>query len=161
MRDSASPVQVPTTRDFAATTFVVEDGRTLLLWHLKTRAWLPPGGHVEPNELPDDAAVREVHEETGLTVELLGETRRWGTVGVLRRPFCVLLERIAPGHEHVDLIYYARVTGGILRLDPREASAHRWCTSEDLGGADIAEDIRILGREALAAVTAGPQPGSG
>jgi ADP-ribose pyrophosphatase YjhB (NUDIX family) len=33
----------------------------LLVYHRKLAMWLPPGGHVEPNELPDDAAVREVH----------------------------------------------------------------------------------------------------
>jgi 8-oxo-dGTP pyrophosphatase MutT (NUDIX family) len=32
--------------------------------------WLPPGGHIDPHELPHDAAVREVHEETGLAVAL-------------------------------------------------------------------------------------------
>jgi 8-oxo-dGTP pyrophosphatase MutT (NUDIX family) len=37
--------------------------------------WLPPGGHVERGEIPDNAAVREVFEETGLNVELVGEKR--------------------------------------------------------------------------------------
>ena len=32
-------------------------------------------GHIEKDELPDDAAVREVLEETGIEVELLGERR--------------------------------------------------------------------------------------
>jgi ADP-ribose pyrophosphatase YjhB (NUDIX family) len=139
------------TRDFAATTFVVVDGRTLLLWHRKTQAWLPPGGHLEPDELPDEAAVREVREETGLIVELLGERQRWGTVEVLRRPVCILLEQIDPGHQHVDLIYFGRVVGGALSVNPEEAAGSRWCTAEELGGPEIAEDIRVLGRQALAA----------
>ena len=62
----------PITRDFTATTFVVEGDSTLLLWHNKVEAWLPPGGHIDPGELPEEAAVREVAEETGLRVELLG-----------------------------------------------------------------------------------------
>jgi 8-oxo-dGTP pyrophosphatase MutT (NUDIX family) len=39
-----------------------------MLKHKKLGKWLPPGGHIEPNELPDDAACREVLEETGLKV---------------------------------------------------------------------------------------------
>ena len=74
------------TRDFTATTFVVDAGATLLLLHKKLGAWLPPGGHIGPNELPEDAAVREVREETGLEVELLGSSRQMGSVAILIQP---------------------------------------------------------------------------
>jgi hypothetical protein len=47
--------QTPT-RDFTVAVFVVHQGRVLLHFHEKLRRWLPPGGHIEPNELPDDAA---------------------------------------------------------------------------------------------------------
>jgi len=33
-------------------------------------------GHIEKDELPDEAAVREVLEETGVEVELVGEKRK-------------------------------------------------------------------------------------
>jgi 8-oxo-dGTP pyrophosphatase MutT (NUDIX family) len=148
------------TRDFTATTFVVQDRRTLLLWHTEIRAWLPPGGHILPDELPDTAALREVQEETGLEVELLGQAGSLGKVGVLRSPVCILLEDIRPDHQHIDLIYFARVIGGRARLAPREAEALRWCTDQELGGPAVAEDIRVLGRRAIAAVmeSAGRRP---
>jgi hypothetical protein len=47
--------------------------RVLLHEHARLGRWLPPGGHIEPSELPDEAAVREVLEETSLTVELVGD----------------------------------------------------------------------------------------
>lgn len=140
-----------TTRDFAATTFIVRNDCTLLLWHLKSQAWLPPGGHIEANELPEEAARREVLEETGLEIELLGEQQSWGKVEVLRTPVCLLLENISPGHQHIDLIYFARVTGGDLIINPEEASDSRWYSHRNLGGTEIAEDITILGRRAIAA----------
>jgi ADP-ribose pyrophosphatase YjhB (NUDIX family) len=137
------------TRDFTATTFVVDQGRTLLLHHRKLGMWLPPGGHIDPHELPDQAALREVREESGLEVELLESGYMLGHVRVLPQPYCVLLENISPGHQHIDLIYFARVSGGALAPAEREARAVRWYTWDDLGEPEIAEDIRELGRRAI------------
>jgi len=145
------------TRDFTATTFVVRGQHTLLLWHNKVGAWLPPGGHIHPGELPEEAACREVLEETGLAVELLGREEEWGKVRVLRQPVCILLEDIGPGHQHIDLIYFGLASSGEPRLNPRESSALRWCSDADLEDPQIAPDIRILGRRAIAAFAPLPQ----
>ena len=53
-------------RHFTATAYVVHDGRVALHWHPKVKAWLPPGGHIEENEDPVQAVLRETEEETGL-----------------------------------------------------------------------------------------------
>ena len=60
------------TRDWAVAVFVVWGDRVMLHRHPKLRRWLPCGGHVEPNELPIDAAVREVFEESGVRIRLIG-----------------------------------------------------------------------------------------
>jgi len=152
----------PNTRDFTATTFVVRDNTTLLLWHNKIEAWLPPGGHIENGELPEDAARREVAEESGLDVELVGTGPAAGPLGSVRRlhsPVCVLLEDIEPGHQHIDLIYFARtVDGRQARVNPREAADLRWCSWEDLAGDEIEEDIRVLGRQAIDTVSGSTRP---
>ncbi|HEU4325603.1 MAG TPA: NUDIX domain-containing protein [Roseiflexaceae bacterium] len=137
------------TRDFTATTFVVQANRTLLLLHRKLGKWFPPGGHIDPHELPDQAARREVREETGLEVELLSQGGLLGAVPVLPQPYCILLETISPDHQHIDLIYFAHVVGGSLAHAEREALDARWLTWEELGGPEIAEDIRELGRRAI------------
>ncbi len=139
----------PVTRDFTATTFVVHEGRTLLLLHRKLGKWFPPGGHIDPDELPDQAAIREVHEETGLEVELLAHGNQLGNVRVLPQPYCILLEDITPTHQHIDLIYFARVRGGSLVHAEREAYAARWLSWEALAAPEVAEDIRELGRRAI------------
>ena len=38
----------------------------LLHRHKRLGRWLQPGGHVDPGEAPEDAAVRETYEETGI-----------------------------------------------------------------------------------------------
>ncbi|MBA3647253.1 MAG: NUDIX hydrolase [Chitinophagales bacterium] len=65
--------------------------------------WGLPGGHVEYGETVEDAAKREVMEETGLEVELLN------IVGVFSEP-----NRDPRGHA-VSITYYARPTGGTLQ----------------------------------------------
>jgi ADP-ribose pyrophosphatase YjhB (NUDIX family) len=50
---------------------VFHEDHVLLIHHKRIGAWLPPGGHVEDMELPHEAVVREVFEETGVVVEVL------------------------------------------------------------------------------------------
>ena len=139
------------TRDFTATTFIVDQQKTLLLWHKKIGAWLPPGGHIEDNELPEEAALREVREETGLIVELLGSQRPLDNVKVLHQPVCLLLEDISQDHQHIDLIYFARVVDGTATINPRESVSMQWFDHAGLEDRMIADDIRHLGQQAIAA----------
>jgi 8-oxo-dGTP pyrophosphatase MutT (NUDIX family) len=114
------PAKQPPTRDFTVAVFVVSGGAVLLHHHQKLNRWLPPGGHIEPDELPDEAAVREVFEETGVHARLIGDSSidvdLPGQPRQLCRPAGIQLADIRPGHQHVDLVYLA--TGD--PVDPRE-----------------------------------------
>jgi 8-oxo-dGTP pyrophosphatase MutT (NUDIX family) len=48
--------------------FLIHDQKILLIKHKKLGIWLAPGGHIEADELPHQAAEREVWEETGIKV---------------------------------------------------------------------------------------------
>ncbi len=50
-----------------------DDGRLLLVRHSYKTGWATPGGFVDRGERPADAAVREVREEVGLAVRVVGE----------------------------------------------------------------------------------------
>jgi ADP-ribose pyrophosphatase YjhB (NUDIX family) len=54
----------------AAYAIVTRDGKVLLTRRRESDEWVLPGGSVEEEEPPWDAAVREVREETGLEVTL-------------------------------------------------------------------------------------------
>jgi 8-oxo-dGTP pyrophosphatase MutT (NUDIX family) len=69
-----------TTRHLTATVYLVADGATALHEHPRHGTRLPPGGHVERDELPHKAGLREVREETGLDATLVDAADR--TTGV-------------------------------------------------------------------------------
>jgi 8-oxo-dGTP pyrophosphatase MutT (NUDIX family) len=64
------------------------DGRVLLARHSEGGVWLLPGGAIEPTEVPADAAVREMFEETGLCAA--GEDH--GMASIARHESPTLLE---------------------------------------------------------------------
>jgi ADP-ribose pyrophosphatase YjhB (NUDIX family) len=141
------------TRDWTVATFVIHEGKVLLLWHEKLQMWLPPGGHVEPNELPDEAAVREVLEETGIPVTLLSQPTLPPLPGPrqLARPEGVQLELIHPGHEHIDLIYFARPADPekVTPTIDREVRQVGWYSLAEAEALPLTEEVRAWVRKAL------------
>jgi 8-oxo-dGTP pyrophosphatase MutT (NUDIX family) len=120
--------------DFTVAIFVVEKGRILLIHHRNLDKWLPLGGHIELDEDPEAAALREAHEESGLEVELIGErppTTSPGTRALIAPRF-LDIHRINDTHEHIGLIYWARPRNGSLKLSATEHHDIRWCSSTEL-----------------------------
>jgi 8-oxo-dGTP pyrophosphatase MutT (NUDIX family) len=153
-------------REFTVAVFVVHEGRVLLHWHRKLQRWLPPGGHIEPGELPDEAAVRETREETGLDVELVDAPVAEGTlagaddeaaeIGSPRRlaqPIGIQLEDIGPGHQHIDLIYLARPAGGapVVPAAPPDDPDSRpgWFAPEEWPATGFTVEVRRWATAAL------------
>lgn len=102
-----------------ANTIVERDGGVLLVrlnYGPRDGRWALPGGLVEADETPVEAAVRETEEETGFTVELDGLLAMW-----MRPAFPILV-----------VIYRAHITGGTLRVAPDEASEARFFPREQI-----------------------------
>lgn len=121
-------------RHFNVTVYVTNnEGKFLFIRHKKLQKWLPPGGHIEKNEIPDIAALREVKEETGLDVELQGE--RFPIESDCVRPYGIQMNVIKEDeHEHMDLIYWAKpIDDGKLILNEEEIEGINWyCIDEIL-----------------------------
>ena len=95
--------------------------------------------------------MREVLEESGVEVKLVGERAlAVETPRQLVRPRGVQLETIAPDHEHIDLIYFAKpvdgYAGDLLETDPSLG----WYSQSDLNTLDLTEEIRQWTALALA-----------
>ncbi|MBA2367966.1 MAG: NUDIX domain-containing protein [Candidatus Protochlamydia sp.] len=104
-------------KEFTATVYILKEDKVLLIKHPKFQKWLPPGGHVEPNESPVEAAKREVKEETGFDIEIISQENLWisrWNAKSFDRPYLCLLEEIPAfkdkmAHYHMDMIYIAKL----------------------------------------------------
>lgn len=140
------------TRHFTATTFIVQGDNVLLHLHPKQQLWLPPGGHIDRDELPHDAARREVEEETGLRVHLHseGEADMLSAAmqcAVVPQPAFILVEDINPFHQHVDFIYFATVPSGSA---PAASEGFEWAGLDDLQKRDhVPQNVREGARRAI------------
>ena len=154
-----------TTRHFTATLYVVNDGATALHEHPGLGIRLPPGGHVDRDELPHETALREAREETGLEPTLLVDSDLHEvaseTARSIPRPRHLMLADVnrfgdRVGHQHIDHVYFATVDSRRLRpADGEEpAEAWAWYTPAELRAATVDSDVHELGLEAIAAADA-------
>jgi 8-oxo-dGTP pyrophosphatase MutT (NUDIX family) len=139
--------------DFTVAIFVVHEGKVLLIHHRKLDKWLPLGGHIELDEDPEQAALRETSEESGLEVELLGErppTTGPGTRALIAPRF-LDIHRITDTHEHIGMIYWARVKNGSATLAEAEHHDIRWCSESDLNALrpEMSDAVKWYCRAAL------------
>jgi len=150
-----------TTRHYTATTYVVCDGSVALHRHDGIDRWLPPGGHVDRDELPHVAARREVTEETGLDVELVASVDdvSSATVEPLPKPQHFQLADVNRfeghvGHQHVDMVYYARAESRDISPSAGEqaADAWQWFDAAALADERFDPDVRTIGRRAIETV---------
>lgn len=125
-------------KHFTATTYIFsrDEECTLLHWHNKLQSWLPPGGHIEKNETPLEAATREIKEETGIkklnfihnsenNLEIDSRSK------ILSLPHFLLEEEIEEDHYHLDWIYYAVIDLHDFDENDRPED-FKWFTREDL-----------------------------
>lgn len=136
--------------DLSVGACIVKDGEVLLLYHNKLEKWLFPGGHVEPNETPDMAVVREVKEETGLDFEFFQFSsleKAIDEIQTLALPFHTNLHNVGD-HDH----YGAYYLGTVSRFDfvrNNESRDMRWVSRAELDDLKLTDQIRGMALYAL------------
>jgi 8-oxo-dGTP diphosphatase len=117
----------------AASAAVFRGGKVLIARRVKPPAlWSLPGGRVEKNEDPKDAAERELYEETGVEAEILGLAGR--------REVLLRDELGNVASKYVILAFAARWLAGEAKPGP-EASEVAWVEPDKLAGFETTEGL--------------------
>lgn len=79
MNDEAEPK-----KEDCAGVLLRSNGKFLLLLHADENQWVQPGGHLKKDEFPNNAAIREFREETGIELPDAGLPLRTSSIGKVR-----------------------------------------------------------------------------
>ena len=130
-------------KHFCASAYIINpiDKKILLVHHSKFDRWVQPGGHIDEDETPEETAIREVYEETGIRVKLLGE--RFPREDDFIRPLGIQRNRGKQGDVHVEIIYVG-VPLSVDDVEPdEEIPKHGWFSREELDEINVFPDIKI------------------
>jgi len=106
----------------------------LLIHHGKLDLWLPVGGHIEKDETPDEALIREIKEETNLDVEILNKpdiSTEGNIENVLATPVHVNVHSVGD-HDHCSFFYVCRAKNPETLKINEELKGFKWVTKEEL-----------------------------
>ena len=131
-------------KHYCASAFVInpKNKKILLVKHGDYEKWLQPGGHIEEGETPEEAAIREVYEETGLKITLIGE--RFPREDDLIRPLGIQCNRKKDGNRFIDIIY-ASIPNDIT-IKPKindESTSIGWFSRNELDRMPVFQDVKI------------------
>jgi 8-oxo-dGTP pyrophosphatase MutT (NUDIX family) len=143
--------------DFVVDVFVVYENTVLYRFHDKVQRWLVPGGHIELDEDPEVAAVREIQEEVGLEVELYKGNAFMDLDTVegykeLVPPIAMNRHPLGNDHYHISLVFFATSpTNIVVEPDNEEKSGGiLWLTKEEIiAHPDIHQTMKSYGLKAL------------
>ena len=123
---------------FTAAGYVVSNQKVLLVAHKELRKLLPPGGHLNQDangmfvESPEEAVVREVKEETGLNIEIIG--KKYASHGsdeeMLFVPESMHIHPIDKEHDHYGFDFFCVPKSSVNELKGEEKC--RWFSKKEL-----------------------------
>ncbi|MFH0890120.1 MAG: NUDIX hydrolase [Candidatus Aenigmatarchaeota archaeon] len=132
--------------------FLIHNNKILLIHHRKLDKWLPPGGHINENETPDEALEREFAEELNLKIEILNKVAVASEGNIKKQlavPFYVNVHSVGD-HDHCCLFYLCRpINQEQLEVNKSELKDFMWVSSEELDQKHISTDVKHIAVKAF------------
>ncbi|MAG19843.1 hypothetical protein CL618_00205 [archaeon] len=130
--------------DLVIAGYIIHQNKVLLIHHRKLDLWLPVGGHIDENETPDQALLREIKEEVGIDVEILNQSDIPLSDNFkcnLTTPFYVNVHSVGD-HDHCCLFYVCKAINPEQLKINKELKNFGWFTKNDLNKDHIPFDVK-------------------
>lgn len=139
--------------DFTVEVFIVYKNKVLLRMHDKHKLWLSVGGHIELDEDPIEAAIREVKEEVGLDIKIVESQKVPGDhdyIGLIN-PKYLGCHFVSDTHKHVVFVYFATSETDTIApsVKDHERSETKWVTKEEMADMGLRSNILFYATKAL------------
>ncbi len=141
--------------DFTVETFIVHKNKVLLRMHDKYYIWLSIGGHIELDEDPVQAVVREAREEVGLNIKIAGSSPTLpddkSGYQCLIAPRYLGSHNVNETHKHIVFVYFAVSDSDAISQSSmeHERMETRWVTREELEDMNLRPNVLFYATEAL------------
>jgi len=144
--------------DFTVEVFIVHKNKVLLRMHDKHHIWLSVGGHIELDEDPVQAAIREVREEVGLDIKIIGEAHGPQNGMPENRGYTYLIpprylgkHPVSEHHEHIAFVYFATSNSDVITesKSDHERSITKWVTMDELKTMNLVPNVLFYATEVL------------
>lgn len=144
--------------DYTVEVFIVYKNKVLLRKHDKYDIWLSVGGHIELDEIPEDAAVREVKEEVGLDIKLVGNRKGEANGNSENRghrdllpPKYLGIHPVNDTHQHIVLVYFATADSDKIleSVYEKEKAETCWVSKDELEKMELVPNVKFYALEAL------------
>jgi 8-oxo-dGTP diphosphatase len=130
--------------DLTVAGYIFHEDKLLLIHHNKLNKWLPVGGHIDENEVPDDALAREIKEETNLDVKIfhdLGVPKEGNIVRATETPFHTNVHSVGD-HNHYCSFYVCKALNPETLQVNEELKGFKWVTKSELEDDSIPSDVK-------------------
>ncbi|MFC8527199.1 NUDIX domain-containing protein [Nocardia sp. NPDC057227] len=125
-----------------------------MIEHPRLGLWMLPGGHVEDDESPAEAALRETWEESGRRARLLGWPAPALPAGypypAVPAPWWITELTVGRDNHtdrpHVHIDHQFMAVAASVDADTEPAHPFRWVAAEQLGQLAVVEDTELLAR---------------
>ncbi len=122
--------------------------------HDKHKIWLSVGGHIELDEDPVQAGIREVKEEVGLDIKIIESEKMPEDENYksLINPKYLGSHFVNDTHKHIVFVYFATADSDIITdsiLDHEKGAETKWVTKEELDLIDLVPNVRFYAEKAL------------
>ncbi len=139
---------------YFASGYLVKDKKVLLVHHNKFDKWVPPGGHIEEGETPDQTAKREFQEEVGFEVEIVPSYPSAfsgdDNATPIPLPFHMDIEREGFDVPHIGYFYYVKaVADDNISFQTEELFNAGWFSEKDLETLSTFEQVRAVAKFAI------------